>query len=403
MNILLLCNKSPWPPHEGGPIAMNAMAEGLIYAGHNVKILAINSNKYSIEPASIPENYRLKTRIEAVYIDLAVRPVPAFFNLFSGKSHHVERFISKDFEAALIRILKTEKFDIIQFETLFTTPYLKLIRSLSDARLVLRAHNIEHLIWERIAVGCNNPLKKFYLSHLARTLKKYELDIVRQLDGIVAITSKDAGFFRQVAGNVPVTDVPFGINFSPEDVPEPEPGFFKRKPSLFHLGSMNWMPNQEGIKWFISKVWPEVHKIYPELKFHLAGRGMPEWLKICAQPGIVIDGEVPDATTYMKNHPVMIVPLFSGSGIRIKIIEGMLAGCAIITTRVGAEGIGYTDGENLIIATDARSFVKKIRLLVKNPEMAENIGKNARQLVLKDHSNAALMQKLTDFYLSLER
>jgi len=403
MNILLLCNKSPWPPSEGGPIAMNAMAEGLINADHSIKILAINSNKYSVDPDSIPSDYRIRTRIEAVYIDLSVKPLPALLNLFSGKSYHVERFISKDFETALVRILKTEKFDIVQFETLFTTPYAKIIRQLTNARLVLRAHNIEHLIWERIALGCKNPLKKIYLSHLARTLKSYEIETCRQMDGIVAITAKDADFFRRLAGKIPVTDVPFGINFQLNHTAADQSEEPPHEAGLFHLGSMNWIPNQEGIKWFISKVWPKVHTLYPELKFHLAGREMPEWLKNSNQPGIKIDGEVPDAMAYMKSRSIMVVPLLSGSGIRIKIIEGMLAGCAIITTPIGAEGIGFTDGENILIADEAEAFVEKISQLIQNPGLAEKIGKNARLLVKKDHNNQILMQNLTDFYKGLLR
>lgn len=398
MNILLLCNKSPWPPHEGGPIAMNAMAEGLINAGHTVKILAINSNKYSIALSSIPESYRAKTRIEYVYIDLSVRPWPALLNLVSRKSYHVERFITDDFRQALMAILRNEKFNIIQFETLFTTPYLDEIKMFSDAKLILRAHNIEHLIWERMAKGTFNPFKKYYLTHLASTLKKYELNTIRKVDGIVAITAKDAAFFRQHAGEIKVTDIPFGINNINEANPGKKSGYPTRRTGIFHLGSMNWLPNQEGIRWFINKVWPLVRKQLPDLEFHLAGREMPDWLRNCTAPGIVIDGEVPDAKAYMESFSVMVVPLFSGSGIRIKIIEGMLAGCAIVTTRVGAEGIDYTDGENLMIAEDATTFAEKISELILQPSLALQTGSNGRQLVMKSHNNAVLMQKLTDFY-----
>ena len=357
MKILLLCNKSPWPPLEGGPIAMNAMVSGLITAGHEVKVLAINSNKYNISLESIPEDYRLKTGIDAVYIDLSVKPLQAFLNLFTGRSFHVERFISEDFRLALTTILKNEKFDIIQFETLFTSPYLPLIRQLSDARVVLRAHNIEHLIWHRIAEGCTNPLKKLYLFHLSRTLRKYEIRTLKQVDGIAAITEKDAEFFRSVAPETPVTSIPFGISSA-----ETGENIIKRKeagyPTLFHLGSMNWIPNQEGIRWFLKKVWPEVSTMFPDLKFHIAGREMPGWIKEINVKGVFVDGEVPDAMAYIKSHSVMIVPLFSGSGIRIKIIEGMLAGKAVITTTIGAEGIDGKDGVHFLIANDTAGFIR---------------------------------------------
>ena len=104
-----------------------------------------------VDISSIPEEYRKKTGIELVYVDLSIRPFAAFRNLFSSRSYHVERFVSRDLENALIRILQTEKFDIVQFELLYMSPYARVVRKYSDARIVLRAHNIEHLIWQRVA------------------------------------------------------------------------------------------------------------------------------------------------------------------------------------------------------------------------------------------------------------
>jgi hypothetical protein len=201
MRILLLCNKSPFPAREGGPIAMNMIIEGLIRAGHSVKVLAINSNKYNVEISQIPEEYRKKTGIELVYVNLSIRPLSAFRNLFSSRSYHVERFVSRDLEKALIRILQAEKFDIVQFELLYMSPYAQIVKKYSDAKIILRTHNIEHLIWQRVAESIRNPLKRLYLQHLVRKLKNYECSVVRQFDGIAAITDKDAAFFRS-ANNV---------------------------------------------------------------------------------------------------------------------------------------------------------------------------------------------------------
>lgn len=108
--------------YRGGPMAMNNMAEGLIEAGHQVKILAVNSYKYNIDIKQIPEEYRLKTGIELEYINLSINPIHAFLNLFTGKSYHVERFISNTFRKKLISLLQSDEYDIIQLETLFMTP-----------------------------------------------------------------------------------------------------------------------------------------------------------------------------------------------------------------------------------------------------------------------------------------
>jgi glycosyltransferase involved in cell wall biosynthesis len=378
---------------------MNAMVKGLLDAGHSVKILSVNTSKYNVKPEDIPEDYRRKTGIELVYVDLSVKILPALTHLVRNKSYHISRFVSGAFEEALTRILENERFDIIQFETLFTTPYIPLIRKMSEARLVLRAHNIEHMIWRRVASGCRNPLKKFYLNHLANTLEKYEISVLKQLDGLVAITWKDADYFKEIMPKLPVIDIPFGIDVPDNNLPDSLPA--NTGQGFFHLGSMNWMPNQEGIKWFLEKVWPLVHKKHPGLTFSLAGRAMPQWLKVMKMPGVIIDGEVPDAREYMNQHDVMIVPLFSGSGIRIKIIEGMLAGKAIITTPVGAEGINYTDGQNLMIARDVAEFEKAIEYLNENSAAKLRIGADARRLVTQEHNNAVLMEKLVRFYNSL--
>ena len=198
LKILFICNKSPWPASEGGPIAMNQLIEGLADAGHDIKVLAINTNKYSVDANQIPSAYRQKTNIELVYVNLAIKPIPAFLNLFTNNSYHVERFITRDFENKLIEILERNTFDIVQIETLFQSPYINTIRKYSDAKIVLRAHNIEHLIWKRVAENQKNPLKKFYISHLAKTLELYEKNIVKDYDGIVPITKKDAEFFNNL-------------------------------------------------------------------------------------------------------------------------------------------------------------------------------------------------------------
>jgi len=188
LNILFLCNKSPWPPHEGGPIAMNNLIEGVLAANHNVKVLAINTNKYHTDPAEIPESYKNQTNIELVYIDLGIKPIHAFLNLFTNKSYHIQRFISKFFNNKLIEVLSQQHFDIVQIETLFMSPYIDTIREFSSASIVLRAHNIEYLIWKRVASITKNPIKKAYLKHLSTTLEIYEKAILNKYDGTCIVS-----------------------------------------------------------------------------------------------------------------------------------------------------------------------------------------------------------------------
>ena len=393
MKILLLCNKPPYPASEGGPMAMNSIITGLLDAGHHVKILAVNSEKFNVKESDIPEDYKKKTGIELIDVDLSVKPMNAFLNLFTKKSYHVERFISDDFKARLIEVLDKEQFDIVQLEMLYMAPYVDVIRAHSKAMIVLRAHNVEHKIWERIAKETQSPLKRWYINHLAKTLKEYELNALETVDGIAAITRKDAAFFRKYSSK-PVIDIPFGV-YPEEFTPKYE---IEGKPKFYHIGSMNWMPNEEGIRWFINEVLPKtVEKVY-DFVYHLAGRNMPEWLTTMKDPHIDVVGEVPDAKAFVSNNDVAIVPLLSGSGIRIKIIESMAMGKTVITTRVGAEGILYDEDVNIIIAENKAKMVEAIRSLNENPQNAVRIGQAARKLVEDTYDNRKIIARLLMFY-----
>lgn len=393
MNILMLCNKSPYPAGEGGPMAMNSIVKGLIGAGHNVKILAVNSEKYHIKEEDIPKSYKKETNIELVDVDLSIKPIAAFKNLFTDKSYHVERFISDNFKNKLIEILKNNKYDIVQLEMIYMAPYIETIREHSDATIVLRAHNVEHLIWDRIAKKTKFPLKRWYLNHLVRTLRKYEMDVINKVDGIAAITYRDATFFRGETA-VPVIDIPFGVN--PDEF---NPAYeVKDNPTLYHIGSMNWMPNEEGLRWFLNNVWDKVAKRNPDLQLNLAGRNMPKWLLRLKKKNVNVVGEVPDAKEFVKNNDIAVVPLLSGSGIRIKIIESMAMGKTVVTTMVGAEGIQYSEYENIIIADSPSKMVEVICKIVKEPKEAQRIGCNARRLVEDIYDNKKIIERLLLFY-----
>jgi len=396
MRILFLCNKSPWPSKEGGPIAMNMLIEGLIGAGHQVRVLAVNSFKYNIKPGDIPQDYSEKTGIELIDVDLRVKAYPAFKNLFTSNSYHVERFISESFTARLTEVLKETDYDIVQLEMVMMAAYINVIRSHSKAKIVLRAHNIEHLIWERVAGNTSNPLKKWYLRHLARTLKIFELNAIRSADGVAAITGKDAEFFSSLTKK-PVTAIPFGIK--PGDYLVS--GFTKTIPTIFIIGSMNWIPNQEGVRWFLQNVWTDLHKQYPALEFHIAGREMPSWMKNLALDHVFVEGEVPDASAFFAANDIMIVPLFSGSGIRIKVIEAMAYGKTVVSTSLGTEGIMCTRGENILIADLACEFFEMISVCIEHPEVLRKTASNARKLIETTYDRKKIIAELEGFYTIL--
>ena len=187
-----------------------------------------------------------------------------------------------------------------------------------------------------------------------------------------------------------------GINIEKYEVPEEI--IFSQNPKLFHIGSMNWMPNIEGLEWFFEEVWDKILTSFPDLAFTLAGRGLPENWKQKKWPNVNIAGEVEDAKEFILSQDIMIVPLLSGSGVRIKILEGMALGKVIITTPIGAEGLDVEDGKNILIANTPREFVDMIEKCVNTPEMCRIISENARNYVTVYHNNELITEKAVALY-----
>lgn len=392
MKVLQLCNKPPYPPVDGGTLAMNSITQGLLAAGCEVRVLAMCSDKHPVRQERIPDAYRDATRFEAVYVDLNIHPIDAGVALLCGDSYHVKRFESKAFAARLCEVLDDEEYDVVHVESVFLTPYLSLIRKHSKAAVVLRAHNVEHMIWQRVAQSERNPLKRWYLKKLSLALGMYEREHLNDYDGVVSITENDAQKFREMGCRKPIVAIPFGITPESLEHVEVEPN------SLFHLGSMDWMPNQEGVRWFLDAVWPRVHEEMPQLTLYLAGRKMPDDMMRLEQEGVKVVGEVPDAMYFISSKQINVVPLLSGSGIRVKIIEAMSAGKTVVSTTIGAEGIAYTEGRDLLVADTPDEFVAKIRRCVKDPEYCQTVGRNAYRLIAEEYSTDRLTEKMMEFY-----
>jgi glycosyltransferase involved in cell wall biosynthesis len=169
-------------------------------------------------------------------------------------------------------------------------------------------------------------------------------------------------------------------------------------PSLFHIGSMDWMPNQEAVVWFIENVWQKLSLQFPNLKFYIAGRNMPDYFKKYHGGNIVVLGEVEDAIAFMQSKAIQIVPLFSGSGIRVKILEGMALAKCIVTTPLGVQGIEVENNKQLMIVSDTDSFIEAIILLINNPQKIEEMGASACELAKHLYDNKLITQQTLDFY-----
>ena len=224
MKILQLCNKPPYPPIDGGTIAMNSITQGLLGEKCTVKVLSVCSDKHPVKNNLFTEEYLESTKFESVYIDLNIKLFDASIALLTGESYNVKRYESQEFAKKLASILKDETFDIVHVESIFLTPNLPLVRKYSKAKVVLRSHNVEHLIWQRIARCTKNVFKKWYLKRLSLALRVYEMENIGKYDGIACITQKDADYFKANGCRKPIISIPFGI-ISPDtmDTVDEEP------------------------------------------------------------------------------------------------------------------------------------------------------------------------------------
>ena len=395
MKVLQLCHKPPVPMVDGGCIAINTISQGLLNEGVDLKILTASTHKHPFLPDQIPQEFKDKTGIEGIFLDTRVNVIDTFSALVTADSYNVNRFFSTDFDRRLIELLQRTKFDVVHLESLFMTPYIGTIRKLSKAKIILRSHNLEHLIWERLANSTGNTAKRMYLKHLASKLKKYEKRTINEVDGIAAISFEDTQRFKKFECKVSLITVPFGINL--EDY-RYETKATDRWNKIFHIGSMNWEPNKEGMNWFIDSIYPLLKK--SDLEVHLAGRDMPGYMLELNQGNLIVHKEVEDAKQFMMDNDIMIVPLLSGSGIRIKIIEAMAHGKAVVSTSVGAEGINYTHNKNIIIAETAKDIAKQLIDLSSNPKKVKQLGASARKLIEDEYDNKKIIGNLIKFYRS---
>jgi glycosyltransferase involved in cell wall biosynthesis len=274
-------------------------------------------------------------------------------------------------------------------------PYIEEIRRNSNARIVLRAHNIEHEVWKRIARQELNPLKKAYYSIIARRLKVFEINCLNLYDLLVPISARDEETFSRLGNSKPSKVIPVGINAFPALRSYHE----RELPSLFFIGSLDYLPNQEGLMWFVEKVWKKYLQKVKGLNFFVAGRNAPKKLQhyLHAQP-LSFMGEVPDAMQFMCSSDVMVAPVFSGGGIRVKIIEALALGIPVVCTAPAAEGLDLTDGKNILIADDPELFSAAVLKLLENRTFFANIGKNARLFAEENMDGKLLATELLNFY-----
>ena len=395
MKILLLTNKFPYPPRDGGSIATLNMINGLHHAGNKITCLALNTSKHPFPVKQIPGDLGDAIRFLGVDCDISIRPLQLVSNLlFSRHPYIAKRFDIKAFRKVLASLLEEETFDIIQLEGPYPGQYLDLIRKMSKARISLRAHNVEHLIWQRKAQNERSFLKKWYFNNMARRLKQFELAVAQGADALIPISECDASYFSNLGLQMPMLTIPAGLirkNYPLTPLPA--------LPSVFFIGALDWLPNQEGLSWFLHNVFDLLLNELPELRFHVAGRNAPgHFEKKLKHPNISYHGEVEDAIAFMQNYRVMVAPLLTGSGIRIKILEGLALGRPVVTTSAGIEGIPDISHPFVAVADDPKVFSSQLIKLVLDSDGLDRSPGEAHQFISRHFDTFALSERLSRFY-----
>ncbi len=275
MRILQLCHKFPYPLKDGGAIAVTYLAKAYASLGHEVTLLSMNTSKHWFDLATLPPDFDHYAAIHTVFVENHIRPLPPLRNLFfSKKSYHVQRFDCVEFAEKLRELLENQVFEVVQLESIFLAPYLPVIRAYAPkAKAVLRAHNVEHEIWERVAANAS-PFKKWYLERITPRLKAYELEQINHCDLVVGISERDVERFQKLGLSTPATVCPIGLDCRDY---HPDWASFQAPLSLSFIGSLDWMPNQEGCAGFWTRFGsPCSRRIFPNYIFILrVGRPRP--------------------------------------------------------------------------------------------------------------------------------
>lgn len=396
MRVLVVCHKMPYPPNDGGAIATLSMIQGFEQSGDEVQVLCMQTHKHGISLAELPESLTKQITWHQQWMNTRINYFALIWNLlFSSKPYNATRFYSRAFAVKLKKIVTESTFDVIQLEGLYVTPYLSEIRKYTNAIVALRAHNVEYEIWERLAGNSKNIIKRRYFNLLAKRMQRMEFEALAKIDLLVPITRRDAAILAfEKSENVFVCPTGISSNAVVEAIPA--------KPNtVFYIGALDWLPNQEGLLWFLERVWKKLQISHPHWKFIIAGRNAsPGFVQKLSLYPVTYVGQVENARDFMLEHNIMVVPLWSGSGMRIKIIEGMACSKCVLTTSLGAEGIAATPGTELFIGNSDTEFISILSQLFENHESIHQVGKNAGKFIQTNYDNKQLIDELRAFYTS---
>jgi sugar transferase (PEP-CTERM/EpsH1 system associated) len=379
MRILWLKTELLHPLDKGGRIRTYHMLQSLNRL-HHVTYLTLDDG--SSAPDALERAHEYCSEVVRVPFRTTRKGSAAFYtelaqNLTSPLPYAVWKYRSHAFRGECERLLEAGPIDVTVCD--FLAPAINLPTHLRQPT-VLFQHNVEADIWRRHWDVASHPLTRAYLRSQWRRMVSFEQAACRKVDHVVAVSDQDCERFQREYGVRAVSAVPTGVDtsfFQPSADVARQPG------NLVFTGSMDWLPNEDGIMSFVDHILPLVRRDLPDATVTIVGRepttatlSLPKRdLLIC------VTGRVPDIRPFLERAAVVIVPLRIGGGTRLKIFEAMAMGCAVVSTSVGAEGLPVRDGTHLLIADSPEEFAQACVRLLRNPDLAQRLGAEAATYV----------------------
>lgn len=377
-HILLLTPQWPYPPQQGTSLRNFHVLRALALR-HDVTLLSYAEADQTADTQPLSDWTRVRPPI-AVPTRTTVRRLAQL--LTTRAPDMALRLRSEAFAAALAVLLRAERFDAVQIEGIELAWAIPAVRAASAARIVLDCHNAETELQRRAGQGDRARPGRWpaavYSAIQAGRLREYERWALRAADAVIAVSEEDQRHLAALADDGrPIACIPnaLAVDDYRWDGLVPESARF----DLVFTGKMDYRPNVDGVLWFAEAVWPLVRKARPATTWAVVGQRPHARLTVLrAQPGITVTGRVVEVQPYLAGAAVYIVPLRVGSGTRLKLIESMAAGCAVVSTTVGAEGFPVESGRELVLADTPGEFAAAVLALLADPARRTALGEQAR-------------------------
>ncbi len=382
MKILWVKSDFLHPTTKGGHIRTLEMLRCL-HRRHEIHYVAYADPAHPEGPERSPEYC---ARAWPVPHAVPGRRSPAFAvelaaGLFSPLPVSLRRYRTRAMRRQIEALLNRERFDRLICDFLTPAPNLPQLQP-----WILFQHNVETMIWRRHAETAADPWRRWYLNLQARRMFAYERRVCQAVSHVIAVSETDSRLMRSLFGVTRVSEIATGVDTGYFALPAA--GAAPPFADLVFVGSMDWLPNIDGVLYFVREILPLIRRRIPACSLAVVGRRpAPEIQELARQDaGIRVTGTVPDVRPYLWGARLSIVPLRIGGGTRLKIYESMAAGTAVVSTTIGAEGLEVQHPANIRLADTPEEFAELCRELLENPGERERVAAAARQLVVSRFS-----------------